>query len=417
MLALAGERGGALTLILAGVAVSSVATALISLVLSLSENPFAAVEIVFWLLGSLADRSMTHVWLAGPLMLPGMALLLMLGPSLDAMTLGEDAARNLGVDLSRVRYLIVAGTALSVGAATAIVGTIAFVGLVVPHVLRPLVGHAPSRLLPASLLGGAALVLASDIVLRVFTPAASCGSACSPRCSARRSSCGWCSDAIGARAMMLDARDVRVHLAGRPILQRVSCQAQAGRITAVIGPNGAGKSTLLRAMAGLLPLEGGTLVFEGRALRALERTELAAQHRLSAAGADSALAAGRRARRGPRPAAASHGMMPDARDRAAIDAAHADHGHFRPWRIVPSRSSRAENARVCWWRGRWRRKAAADRRRADRRPRSGACAGAVRTFQQLAAEGRAVVVALHDLRLAARFCHHVVLLAGSKDLN
>lgn len=170
VLALAGERGGALTLILAGVAVSSVATALISLVLSLSHNPFAAVEIIFWLLGSLADRSMTHVWLAGPLMLAGMAVLLMLGRSLDAMTLGEDAARNLGVDLGRVRYLIVAGTALAVGAATAIVGTIAFVGLVVPHVLRPLVGHMPSRLLPASLLGGAALVLASDIVLRIFTP-------------------------------------------------------------------------------------------------------------------------------------------------------------------------------------------------------------------------------------------------------
>jgi iron complex transport system permease protein len=170
VLALAGERGGALTLILAGVAVSSVATALISLTLSLSANPFAAVEIVFWLLGSLADRSMTHVWLAGPLMLAGMVVLLCLGSGLDALTLGEDAAQNLGVDLRRLRRLLVAGTALAVGAATAIVGTIAFVGLVVPHVLRPLVGHAPSRLLPASLLGGAALVLTSDISLRVLTP-------------------------------------------------------------------------------------------------------------------------------------------------------------------------------------------------------------------------------------------------------
>lgn len=170
VLALAGERGGSLTLILAGVAVSSVATALISLTLSLSSNPFAAVEIVFWLLGSLADRSMTHVWLAGPLMLAGMAVLLSLGRSLDALSLGEDAAQNLGVDLAWVQRLLVAGTALAVGAATAIVGTIAFVGLVVPHVLRPLVGHVPSRLLPASLIGGAALVLASDIVLRVLTP-------------------------------------------------------------------------------------------------------------------------------------------------------------------------------------------------------------------------------------------------------
>jgi len=170
VLGLAGERGGALTIILAGVAVSSVATALISLTRSLSANPFAAVEIVFWLLGSLADRSMTHVWLAGPLMLAGMAVLLWLGPSLDALTLGEDAAQNLGIDLVRMRQLLVAGTALAVGAATAIVGNIAFVGLVVPHVLRPFVGHMPSRLLPASLLGGAVLVLASDIALRLLTP-------------------------------------------------------------------------------------------------------------------------------------------------------------------------------------------------------------------------------------------------------
>jgi iron complex transport system permease protein len=170
VLGLAGERGGALTLILAGVAVSSVATALISFVLSVSHNPFASVEIVFWLLGSLVDRSMMHVWLAGPLIVAGMAVLLSLGSSLDALTLGEDAAQNLGIDLRRVRLLAVVGTALAVGASTAIVGMIAFVGLVVPHVLRPLVGYAPSRLLPASLLGGAALVLASDIVLRIVTP-------------------------------------------------------------------------------------------------------------------------------------------------------------------------------------------------------------------------------------------------------
>lgn len=171
VLLLAGERGGALTLILAGVAVASVATALISLALSLSQNPFAAVEMVFWLLGSLADRSLTHVWLAAPFMLAGMALLLRLGRSLDALTLGEDAAQNLGTDLSRLRRDVVLGAALSVGAATAVAGTIGFVGLIVPHLLRPLVGHQPSRLLPASLLGGAVLVLAADIALRLFAPA------------------------------------------------------------------------------------------------------------------------------------------------------------------------------------------------------------------------------------------------------
>lgn len=171
VLLLAGERGGPLTLILAGVAVSSIATALLSLALSLSQNPFAAVEIVFWLLGSLADRSLDHVWLAGPFILAGMALLLAQGASLDALSLGEDAAQNLGVDVARVRWLAVAGTALAVGAATAVAGTIGFIGLVVPHLLRPLVGQYPSRLLPASLLGGAMLLTAADIAVRLLTPA------------------------------------------------------------------------------------------------------------------------------------------------------------------------------------------------------------------------------------------------------
>ena len=171
VLLLAGERGGALTLILAGVAVSSLATALISLALSLSRNPFAAVEIVFWLLGSLADRSLTHVWLGAPFMIAGIVLLLRLGPGLDALSLGEDAAENLGTDLTRLRQVAIAGAALGVGAATSVAGTIGFVGLVVPHLLRPFVGHQPSRLLPASLLGGAVLVLAADVALRLLAPA------------------------------------------------------------------------------------------------------------------------------------------------------------------------------------------------------------------------------------------------------
>jgi iron complex transport system permease protein len=170
VLLLAGRHGGALTLILAGVAVASAATALMSLALSLAPNPFAAVEIVYWLLGSLADRSLTHVWLAGPFIVAGLALLLSLGTGLDALSLGEDGAANLGIDLGRLRLAVVAGTALAVGAATAIAGSIGFVGLVVPHLLRPLVGQQPSRLLPASLVGGAILVLGADLLVRVLTP-------------------------------------------------------------------------------------------------------------------------------------------------------------------------------------------------------------------------------------------------------
>jgi iron complex transport system permease protein len=167
---LAGERSGPLTLILAGVAISSLAGALTTLALNLSPNPFASVEMLFWLLGSLTDRSLVHVWLAAPLILAGGALLLTTGRALDALTLGEEAAQNLGVDLNALRNRIIAGTALSVGAATAVAGTIGFVGLVVPHLLRPFVGHEPRRLLPASALGGAALILVADVALRVFAP-------------------------------------------------------------------------------------------------------------------------------------------------------------------------------------------------------------------------------------------------------
>ena len=170
VLLLAGPHGGSLTPVLAGVAVASLATALISAVLALSHNPFAAVEIVFWLLGSVADRSMTHVWLAAPFVVAGLALLVRTGPALDALTLGEAAAANLGTDLVRVRYRIVAGSALAVGAATSVAGTIGFVGLVVPHVLRPFAGHVPSRLVGASALGGALLVLGADTLLRLVTP-------------------------------------------------------------------------------------------------------------------------------------------------------------------------------------------------------------------------------------------------------
>jgi iron complex transport system permease protein len=127
---------------------------------------------VFWLMGSLADRSLTQVWLAAPLIVIGLALLLGVGRALDALTLGEDAARSLGIDLRRTRFVIVAGAALAVGAATAVAGVIGFVGLLVPHVLRPLVGHRPGLLLPASLLGGAIFLLVADIGLRLLQPVA-----------------------------------------------------------------------------------------------------------------------------------------------------------------------------------------------------------------------------------------------------
>lgn len=168
--AMAGTDGRPLTVILTGIAISSLAGAMTSLVLNLSPNPFAAMEIMFWMLGSLTDRSMPHVWLMLPFTVIGWLLLFRLGRALDALSLGPDAAASMGVDLRQVQRLAVVGTALSVGAATAVTGAIGFVGLVVPHVLRPFVGAQPSRLLPASALGGAALLLAADILVRVVAP-------------------------------------------------------------------------------------------------------------------------------------------------------------------------------------------------------------------------------------------------------
>ncbi|MEQ8697670.1 MAG: iron ABC transporter permease, partial [Bauldia litoralis] len=167
---LAGRGSTTLTLILAGIAVSSFAGALTSLALNLAPSPYAIVEIVFWMLGSITDRSLEHVAISAPFMLAGWAILLSLGRALDAMALGEEAAQSLGFSPLSIRRRVIAGTALAVGAAVSVSGIIGFVGLVVPHILRPLVDHRPGRLLVASALGGALLTLAADILVRLITP-------------------------------------------------------------------------------------------------------------------------------------------------------------------------------------------------------------------------------------------------------
>lgn len=168
LLALAGRGAGTMTLILAGVAINSLAGALTALALNLAANPFAVTEIVFWLMGSFADRNLSHVWLVLPLMTVGWMLIGVSGPALDALTLGEETAASLGVNLGRLRLQLVAGTAFAVGSAVAVTGAIGFVGLVVPHLLRPLVANRPGRLLLVSGLGGAVLTLAADIGVRLL---------------------------------------------------------------------------------------------------------------------------------------------------------------------------------------------------------------------------------------------------------
>lgn len=168
LFALAERSESPLTLILAGIAVGTLAGAGISLSLNLSSNPFAAMEIMTWLLGSLENRSFSHVWIALPCIATGMVLLLWDGRALDALTLGEDGAQALGVDLRHTRLRLLLGTAIGVGGAVAVSGAIGFVGLIVPHLIRPLTDRSPSSILLPSAIGGAALLTLADLAVRLI---------------------------------------------------------------------------------------------------------------------------------------------------------------------------------------------------------------------------------------------------------
>jgi iron complex transport system permease protein len=161
---------GAMALVLAGVAIASFATALTALALSFSANPYAMSEIVHWMMGSLTDVTLGDLAFAAPLAAIGVALLLSTGRGLDALVLGEDAAQSLGVDLHGVRRRVMLGVALATGAATAAAGAVSVVGLVVPHLLRRPYGYEPARLLWPSAVGGAVLVSAADIAVRLISP-------------------------------------------------------------------------------------------------------------------------------------------------------------------------------------------------------------------------------------------------------
>jgi iron complex transport system permease protein len=163
-----GANGGVLGLILAGAAVSGLMLAGTALVLNLAPNPYAAYEISHWMMGSLADRSWDQLLLAAPFMIAGMLLLLGTGRALNALSLGEYQAASLGVDLKGLRRRVLLGTALAVGAATSVTGTIGFIGLLAPHLVRSAVGHEPRQVLWPAMLCGAVLLLVADIATRAL---------------------------------------------------------------------------------------------------------------------------------------------------------------------------------------------------------------------------------------------------------
>ncbi|WP_188055895.1 FecCD family ABC transporter permease [Sphingosinithalassobacter sp. CS137] len=170
MLLLAGlawRAQSAVAFILAGTVLASLGGALTAFLISIAPNPWATAEIIDWIMGALTDRSFAEVVLALPFILVGCGLLLLTGRALDALTLGEDAARSMGERLDRTQLLIVLGSGLAVGASVAVTGVVGFVGLIVPHLLRPLAGARPSALLVPSALGGAVLVLLADSLVRL----------------------------------------------------------------------------------------------------------------------------------------------------------------------------------------------------------------------------------------------------------
>ena len=168
LLAVAGKNASLVLLILSGLAVSSLAGAGTALAMNLAPNPFAALEIAFWLLGSLEDRSTRHVMLAAPFIIVSAIVLFAQRGAFRALTLGEDTAQSLGVNVGRLRFIVILGVALGVGASVAVAGTIAFIGLVAPHLMRPLCGYDPARIMIPSALTGSCLLLAADIAVRII---------------------------------------------------------------------------------------------------------------------------------------------------------------------------------------------------------------------------------------------------------
>lgn len=168
LLALAAIRTqSVVTLILVGVGLSSFAGAAMSLMMNLAPNPFSLTEMINWMLGSVANRSFDEIGLAFPFMIAGVLILLFSSRGLSALTLGEEAASGLGLNLRRQRILTVLGAGLATGASVALAGAIGFVGIVAPHIIRPLVRHDPARsLIPSALLAGLILMIA-DIFVRI----------------------------------------------------------------------------------------------------------------------------------------------------------------------------------------------------------------------------------------------------------
>ena len=166
-IAAVGGRFSMATLLLAGVAVNAFLGAVVSAIIILLPDNGALREILFWLAGGLDSRSWEHVRISAPLVLTGTAVIMVMARDLNLLTLGDDEARSMGIRVDAARVFLLAAAALVTGSAVAVSGTIAFVGLVTPHILRLILGPDHRVLVPMSALGGAAFVILADTVARV----------------------------------------------------------------------------------------------------------------------------------------------------------------------------------------------------------------------------------------------------------
>lgn len=172
LLAVSLRESSVLMLILVGIGISSLAMAGVSLVMNLAESPMSVRDMIMWMLGSLENRTTTDLLLSLPFILFGWAMMINVGQGLNALSVGEDTAQSMGIDIKTLKLRVVVGSAISVGAAVAACGSIGFVGLVVPHMVRGLITNEPGGiLLPSALMGGLLLTLA-DIFTRIPMPGA-----------------------------------------------------------------------------------------------------------------------------------------------------------------------------------------------------------------------------------------------------
>ncbi len=261
------------SIILIGVIFSMFISSVINLILSFLNDQVRS--ITFWTMGSLSGTGYAHTRILSLALLICGGVIFRYARELNAFAIGEDNARHIGVNVRRVKLVILITVSVMIGVCVSIGGSIGFVGLVVPHMARMIAGPNHRRLLPASMFSGAIFLLLADLIARTLL-------------SPVELSIGVVTSLVGAAAFvvislpgekggmsgMLKAENVTVRYGARTVVQDLSFELKEGEWLMLVGPNGAGKSTLIEAIAGGVPY-AGKITLAGRNIRAFRASELA----------------------------------------------------------------------------------------------------------------------------------------------